>query len=73
MGRDPFNDGLVPLLRLLSTGLSILIALAATGVTLVGFGAYRGWHLAGGQGMVNAVGFGASWLRAAGGRARGRE
>lgn len=37
--RDPFNDGLVPLLRLLSTGLSILIALAATGVTLVGFGA----------------------------------
>lgn len=37
--RDPFNDGLVPLLRLLSTGLSILIAMAATGVTLVGFGA----------------------------------
>jgi hypothetical protein len=52
--RDPFNDGLVPLLRLLSTGLSILIALAATGVTLVGFGFHIGPLMAsiGGVGVV---------------------
>ncbi|PRW50874.1 mechanosensitive ion channel isoform A [Chlorella sorokiniana] len=51
---DPFNDGLVPLLRLLSTGLSILIALAATGVTLVGFGFHIGPLMAsiGGVGVV---------------------
>lgn len=30
---------MVPLVRLLSTGLTILIVLVATGVTLVGFGA----------------------------------
>ena len=51
---DPHNDGAVPLLRLLGTGLSILIVIVACGVALVGFGFRIGPLMAsiGGVGVV---------------------
>ncbi|KAL4430047.1 hypothetical protein ABPG77_004417 [Micractinium sp. CCAP 211/92] len=51
---DPHNDTAVPLLRLLSGALSVVIIMTATGITLVGFGFHIGALTAsvGGVGVV---------------------
>lgn len=53
---DPHNDGAVPLLRLLSGGLSVLIVMCALGVTLVGFGFHIGPLMASVGGVSVVVG-----------------